>query len=161
MDLTIIDQIVEKHGNNRADLIAILQDTQDQLNYLPSEALVHISNRLNVPLVDIYGICTFYKSFSLKPRGKNCVTVCVGTACHVRGAQRIADEFQRRLNVKPGETTEDKQITFETVNCLGCCALGPITVVNGEYQGHMNTKNAASILNSLKIKSGKRKKREK
>jgi len=108
--------------------------------------LTYIAQKLNLPLIDVFEVATFYKSFSLKPRGRHLITVCLGTACHVRGGQRVLEEIERRINVKPGETSEDKQFTLETVNCLGCCAIGPIVVIDGEYYGQMNTRKVASLL---------------
>jgi len=101
---------------------------------------------LEIPLIDVYGVATFYKSFSLKPRGKHLITACLGTACHVRGGPRIVDELQRKLKIKPGETTDDGEYTLETVNCLGCCAIGPIVVKDGIYHGQMNPQRVDSLL---------------
>jgi len=104
------------------------------------------SEGLEIPLIDVYGVATFYKSFSLKPRGKHLITACLGTACHVRGGPRIVDELQRKLKIKPGETTDDGEYTLETVNCLGCCAIGPIVVKDGIYHGQMNPQRVDSLL---------------
>ena len=146
VDLRKVGAIVDRYKGEGGALIAILQDVQDEYNYLPADALRSVAEKLNVPLINVYGIATFYKSFSLKPRGKHLVTVCLGTACHVRGAKRILAEVQKKLNVKRGETTEDKMFTLETVNCLGACALGPIMVVDGEYFGQMSTRKVDSVL---------------
>ena len=127
-------KIIETHGQgNQAGIISILEDIQAEYSYLPEEALRIVSEETGRSLVDIYGVATFYKAFSLKPRGKHLVSVCLGTACHVRGGQAIASEFLRQLGIKPGETTADRLITLDTVNCLGACALGPIVVVDGHY----------------------------
>lgn len=141
-----VDEIIERYGNEEANLIPILQDVQKEYNWLPQDMLTYIAQKLNLSLVDLFGVATFYKSFSLKPRGKHLITVCLGTACHVRGGPRILREIERRINIDPGETTEDKQFTLETVNCLGCCAIGPIVVIDGEYYGQMNTKKVVSLL---------------
>jgi len=128
-----IISIVDKHNGKEGSIIAILERIQSQYSYLPKEALEIVAERTGKPLIDIYGVATFYKSFSLKPRGKHLISVCLGTACHVRGGPAIAEEFETQLNIKSGETTPDKEITLETVNCLGACALGPIAVVDGRY----------------------------
>lgn len=150
MDLEKIDRIIEDHKADKSELISILQDAQAEYNWLPQDVLTHISNRLDVPLIDVFSIATFYKSFSLKPRGKHLITICLGTACHVRGGPRILDEIQRKLKIDVGETTKDKKFTLETVRCLGCCALGPIVTVDGEYHGQMTTKKVGPILKRYK-----------
>jgi NADH-quinone oxidoreductase subunit E len=142
----LLDSVINKYGTRREVLVSILQDIQSHLNWLPEEVLAYISERLNIPLIDVYGVATFYRSFSLKPRGKHIVTVCLGTACHVRGGQRIVAEIERRYSVKPGETTEDQEFTLETVNCLGCCAIGPIVVIDGEYHGEVSTRKAITLV---------------
>ena len=133
MTAEYVSSVVEKYAGARGGLIAILQDIQARYGYLPAEALRTVAEKTGRPLVDIYGVATFYRSFSLRPRGKHVCSVCLGTACHVRGGAVIAEEFGRELNVKPGETTADREFTLETVNCLGACALGPIVVVDGHY----------------------------
>jgi NADH-quinone oxidoreductase subunit E len=146
VDLQKVSAIVDKYRGAGGALIAILQDVQVEYNYLPAEALKSVAERLNTPLISVYGIATFYKAFSLTPRGKHLITVCLGTACHVRGTKRILGEVQKRLGVKRGETTEDKQFTLETVNCLGCCAIGPVMVVDGDYFGQTTTAKVEPIL---------------
>lgn len=146
VDLKQVEGIIDKYRGEGGALIAILQDVQAEYNYLPPGALKSVAEKLNVPLISVYGIATFYKAFSLKPRGKHLVTICLGTACHVRGAKWILGEVQKKLNVKRGETTEDKMFTLETVNCLGACALGPIMVVDGEYHGQMAIRKVDSVL---------------
>lgn len=128
-----IAEIVEQHAGSRGGLIAILQDIQARYGYLPVDALRAVAEKTGRPLVDIYGVATFYRSFSLEPRGKHVCSVCLGTACHVRGGPAVAEEFERRLGVRRGQTTADREFTLETVNCLGACALGPIVVVDGHY----------------------------
>jgi len=128
-----VSGIVGKHSGKRGGLIAVLQDIQSRCGYLPADALKTIAAQTGRPLVDVYGVATFYRSFSLKPRGKHVCSVCLGTACHVRGGPVIAGEFARELGVEPGSTTPDSEFTLETVNCLGACALGPIVVVDGHY----------------------------
>lgn len=126
----LVEGLIAKHNSL---LIAILEEVQKYYNYLPENVLREVSSQLKIPMIEIYGVASFYKAFSLKPRGKHLISACLGTACHVRGAKSVIAEFERQLSVKPGETTPDKEFTFETVNCLGACALGPIVVVDGEY----------------------------
>ena len=145
---------IRKYGAKKEALIPILQDIQSDLNWLPEETLKVVAERLEVSLMEVYGVATFYRTFSLKPRGKHIVTVCVGTACHVRGGQRMVDQISRELDISPGETTQDMNFTLETVNCLGCCAIGPIVVVDGEYYGEMTTRKVKSVLDKYRITSG-------
>lgn len=128
-----IQAIIDKHSGQRGELIAILEDIQSKYSYLPEAALKEVAGRTGRSLVDIYGVATFYRWFSLKPRGEHLCCVCLGTACHVRGGPVIADEFGRELGIRAGENTPDGEFTLETVNCLGACALGPIVVVDGHY----------------------------
>ena len=125
--------IVHKYNSERSGLIAMLQEIQTECGYLPEKALRTIGKELNCSLGDVYGVATFYHSFSLKPRGKHHIRVCLGTACHVRGAQRIVEEFEKQLDIKPGMTTANKNFSLETVNCLGACALGPVVVIGKTY----------------------------
>ncbi len=148
------ESILDRYDRNPAQLIPILQDVQTEENYLPREILEQISEKLDIPLVRIYAVATFYKAFSLKPRGKHIIQVCMGTACHVRGGARILDKMVRDLGIGPGETTRDMGFTLETVNCLGACALGPIVVVDGEYHGQMNPPKWDKIYKTLKKAEG-------
>ena len=141
-----IQAIVEKHGGQRGELISILEDIQSKYSYLPEDALRAVADQTGRSLVDIYGVATFYSWFSLKPRGKHLVSCCQGTACHVRGAPRVAEELERQLKVKPGSTTPDREFTFETVNCLGACALGPIVVADGRYHPNVSAGKVKSLL---------------
>lgn len=125
--------IVERHNQDRGGLIAVLEDIQAECSYLPENALRIVSERTRYSLVDVYGVATFYRSFSLRPRGRHLVCACLGTACHVRGAPRIVQELEKQLRIKSGETTADREFTLETVNCLGACALGPVVVIDGQY----------------------------
>ena len=143
-----LDEIVEINGGSRAGIISILQEIQSINNYLPEDSLCYISEKLKMPLIDLYSIASFYKAFSLTPRGKNIINVCLGTACHVRGAVPILEEIERKLDIKPGETTEDKEFTLETVNCLGACALGPIVVIGENYHGNTSIQQVEEILSS-------------
>ncbi len=133
IDPQTVRSIIEKHEGQRGALISILEDIQASYNYLPKEALQHVANETGYSMVDIYGVATFYTKFSLEPRGKHLASVCLGTACHVRGAPRVLEKFESSLGVKAGQTTADKEFTLTTVNCLGACALGPVAVVDGEY----------------------------
>jgi len=143
---TRVRSIIDKHRAQKKALIAILQDVQAEYSYLPKEALRLISRLLDIPLIDILGVATFYRAFSLKPRGRHVATVCLGTACHVRGGPRILAEFERILNIRTGETTADKEFTLETVNCLGCCAIGPVVVVDGDYHAQTSIRRVEPIL---------------
>ncbi len=146
IELTKVDAIISKHGADRHALISLLLDVQDQFYYLPQEALKRVAEKVGLPSIQVYQVARFYKAFSLKPRGKHLLTVCLGTACHVRGGGRIADQIGRLLSVKPGDTTKDRLFTLQTVNCLGCCALGPVLVVDGTYYGKMAATKIGKIL---------------
>lgn len=145
-NLKHIKSIVKQHQDQKAGLVGILQDVQNEYNYLPKEAIVCIAEEANIPLSQIYSLVTFYKTFSLKPRGKYLISLCMGTACHVRGTERILDELERILKIKSGQTSLDARFSLETVNCLGACALGPLMVINGEYYSKMNARKINSIL---------------
>ena len=141
-----VRSFIAKYNNEKKALISILQAIQADCNYLPQDALKIVSETLCIPLIDIIGVATFYRSFSLEPRGKHLVTVCMGTACHVRGGLKILDEFERKLKIEPGQTTKDGQFTLETVACLGCCAIGPVVVVDSKYYAQTTIRNVGSIL---------------
>ena len=147
-----IESLIKKHSNQRKALMPILRDIQEEYNYLPQEALILVSESLNIPLIDIVEVATFYRAFSLEPRGKHTVTVCLGTACHVRGAPKVLEEFERKLNIKAAHTTEDKEFTLETVNCFGCCAIGPLVVVDRDYYAQTNIRKVDSILKNYRKK---------
>ncbi len=155
-----VDEIVDRYKSQITGSVGILQDIQNRYNYLPKEALVHTAKRLNVPLSQVYSLATFYKTFSLRPRGKHLISVCMGTACHVRGAFRILERLQKTLNIKPGQTSRDLQFSLETVNCLGACALGPLMVIDGEYFGKMSARRVESIIKRYKKSSGSQKNQE-
>ncbi|NOR15820.1 MAG: NADH-quinone oxidoreductase subunit NuoE [Candidatus Aminicenantes bacterium] len=144
-----MDTILKEFQSDQKDLIHILHKVQSELGYIPPEAISAISRHLKISESEIYGVLTFYKAFSLKPKGKHVVTICMGTACHVRGAPRILDEFERRLDIEAGQTSVDNQFTLETVNCVGACALGPIAIVDGEYHGQLKTNQIEKILSPL------------
>ena len=143
-----VKTILDRYQNDRGLLVSILQDVQAEYNYLPREVLEEVGQGLDIPLSQVFGVATFFKAFSLKPRGRHLINVCLGTACHVRGAVRVLEEVERELGIKPGETTGDLKYTLETVNCVGACALGPIVVVDGEYSGEMRTNKVRPVLES-------------
>ena len=138
-------ETIEQKGAD-VSLISILDVIQGRYRYLPQEAMILVSERLGVPLSQVYSVATFYHAFSLVPRGKHTVSVCTGTACHVRGAVQVLDRLETKLGVGPGGTTRDRQFTLETVNCLGCCALGPVVVLDGDYEGQMTTKKVDKLM---------------
>lgn len=144
-----IVKIVKKHRGELGDVISILHDIQFQFRYLPEETLRIVAEETKRPLTDIYGVATFYKSFSLKPRGKHLISACLGTACHVRGGHRIAEEFEKQLQIKAGETTSDKEFSLETVHCLGACALGPVVVADGHYFPKVTTSDVQPLLEKV------------
>jgi NADH-quinone oxidoreductase subunit E len=146
VDLAAVDRILRAHEHSRGTLIAILTEIQRECSYLPRVALEMVAERLGMPFSRVFGVSTFYKAFSLEPRGRCVVQVCMGTACHVRGAQRILEEFQRVIGVGPGMTTEDRLFTLETVNCVGACALGPVAVVDGRYHGNLTLAGVTKLV---------------
>ncbi len=153
-----VEEIILEYGSSRDSLISILQDVQSEYQYLPESILKLVARKLGLPLIQVYGVATFFKAFSLKPRGKHLLSVCLGTACHVRGAPAVLDEVERKLCIEPGETSEDMQFTLETVNCLGACALGPIMVMDGEYHGQMVPGKVQATINRYKKSPRGRKK---
>ena len=155
MNSTDILRIMEKHTEGKGRLVAILEEIQDEYGYLPEESLRIVSDETGRSLVDVYGVATFYRSFSLKPRGKHLIYACLGTACHVRGAPRIVEELERQLGIKAGQTTKDKEFTLETVNCLGACALGPVVVINGHYFSQVRKSRISQLLDDARNGFGK------
>lgn len=148
-ELDRLERIMVKYSSSapaQEMLIQILQDINSEYNYLPEHALRYVSEKLEVPLTQVYHVASFYTAFSLEPRGKHLIRVCMGTACHARGAPRVLEELERRLGIKAGETTKDLQFTLETVNCLGCCALGPVVVVGNDYHAAMVPGKVDSLL---------------
>lgn len=145
-----VDSLIENYADKKELLISLLQDIQTEFNYLPQDVLLMVSQKLDIPLSQVYSVATFFKAFSLKPRGRHLVTVCVGTACHVRGAQRMVDKLGRDYDLRPGGTTENSRFTLETVNCLGCCALGPVVVVDGKYESQMKADKLDRVLRKCK-----------
>jgi len=149
IDETFIDESIKKHGNF---LISILQDIQKSYKYLPEEFLIKVAEKLQIPLIDVYGVATFYQLFSLIPKGEHIIVVCLGTACYIRGGIKIVDVLIKELDIKPGETTKDNKFTLETVNCLGCCAIGPVMVIDNKIYRTLTTNKLRKILNKLRKK---------
>ena len=145
-DIENVEAIVDRYDGRRNAVISILLDVQAEYRYLPRHALKYVARRLDISFSRLYSIATFYKAFSLTPVGKHTITICLGTACHVRGGARIAETLSRELGIEPGETTEDMEFTLETVNCLGACALGPVVVTDGRYHGNMTTGKTIKLL---------------
>ncbi|MCX6012926.1 MAG: NAD(P)H-dependent oxidoreductase subunit E [Chloroflexi bacterium] len=141
-----VEAIVDKYVGRKELLISLLQDIQAEFNYLPKDVLVIVSDKLSIPLSQVFSVATFFKSFNLQPIGRHKITICLGTACHVRGAQRLVDKIGRDYSLKCGETTKDFRFTLETVNCLGCCALGPVVVVDGKYESKVNSEKLGSVI---------------
>jgi len=139
-------EVVERHGGRRGAVIAMLEEIQAKYGYLPPRALQVVAESTDSSMVDVYAVATFYKAFSLQPRGRHLVSACLGTACHVRGGPAVAQEFERRLGLRAGETTSDREFTLETVNCLGACALGPVVVVDGHYFSKVSPVNVKEII---------------
>ena len=145
-DIAKAEAIVEKYGCAKRKLISILQDIQAEYRYLPRNAIKLVASRLGINEIEVFGVATFFKGFTLEPRGEHLVSLCLGTACHVRRAQSILREVTRLLGIKPGRTTKDRKFSLETVNCLGACAIGPVVVIDGEYNGHMSVKKLRDLL---------------
>jgi NADH-quinone oxidoreductase subunit E len=141
-----VESILDNYQRDKGMLVSILQDIQAEYNYLPKEALVELSQTLGAPLSQVYSVATFFKAFSLEPRGRHLINVCLGTACHVRGAVRVLEAIERELDIKASKTTKDLKFTLETVNCVGCCALGPVVIIDGEYYGQMKTDKVRALL---------------
>jgi len=153
MDVSMAElyDLINREARDDAALIAVLESVQAKYRYLPFEALVLASERLGVPLSQAFSVATFYHAFSLRPKGKHCLHVCMGTACHVRGSPQVLDRLQTKLGVQPGGTTRDRMFTLETVNCLGACALGPIVVTDGEYSGQMTPQRVDTMLKRIRV----------
>lgn len=151
-EISEIMSIIEKHPAEKKSLIPLLQDIQAKYNYLPGIVLTTLSNILSISLIDIISVASFYNAFSLTPRGNHVFTICMGTACHVRGAPQILDEFKRKLGIDVEETTSDNMFTLETVNCLGACALGPIAVIDGNYHGQMKIRKVDKLIQQYRPK---------
>ncbi len=140
--------LITKYNDESGTVIGLLQDIHEAYGFLPEEILNQVSTEIEVPLSTLYSLATFYSSFRLEPMGKHHICTCVGTACHVKGAPFVVETLERELGIKAGETTPDGEYTFDTVNCLGACALAPLVVVDGEYHGRMDQKKAQKLLNA-------------
>ena len=150
MEAALIDGILDQHGRDPSAIIAVLQDMQEEVNYLPEGALRYVAEQLGISASKVYSLATFYRAFSLEPRGKHLIYVCTGTACHVRGAVKAIDALEREIGIRAGETDEQLEFTLETVNCVGACALGPVVVVDGEYHGQMTGAKAVRLVKKLR-----------
>ena len=145
-EFDVVDSTVEKYQKKPSALISILQDIQEVIGYLPPDVLKRVAEGMDIPLPQIYGVATFYKSLNLAPQGRHIITLCVGTACHVRGADKVLAEISELLEIEAGETTEDGEFTLRVANCLGACAIGPVMVVDGKYYGKMSASKAKKLL---------------
>jgi len=150
MNSSEIDAIVKQHGGKESSILPILQDIQSKEKYLPKETLEQVSQKTGIPLTQIFRIATFYNALSIKPRGRHKVDVCLGTACHVRGADKIIDKLKRDLSIAVGETTKDKRFTLESVRCVGCCSLGPVAVIDGNVYGRLAQDKLPGLLKEYK-----------
>jgi len=146
----VVDSALHKHRHERAPLITVLQVVNHDLGYLPMDVLRYVSRKTRIPLVRVYHVATFYKAFSLTPRGKHIIKVCMGTACHVRGAPRVLESLKGHLNIEPGQTTADGKFTLETVNCLGTCAMAPVVVTDAKYNASMSPGKIDRLIKSFK-----------
>lgn len=145
-----MDKILQEFSRNQKELVPILHRIQTEFGYIPPESLSKIADHLKISESEIFGVLTFYKAFRLVPKGKHMVTVCMGTACHVRGGPQILDEIERDLEIRSGETAEDGLFSLESVNCLGCCAIGPLVVVDGKYYSHISVQKVGKLLKNYK-----------
>jgi len=146
MELATIEGIIRQHGADKAAIIAMLQDIQHEYTYLPQDVLVHLTHTLGVPLSRAYSLATFYRAFSLKPKGRHAIAVCLGTACHVKAAGKILEKFERLLNIKTGQTTPDLNFGLEQVRCLGCCGLAPVVTVGQDLYGKVTLTRVDQIV---------------
>jgi NADH:ubiquinone oxidoreductase subunit E len=154
-DLKKVDAVLDEAAGQRGMLIAVLQRVQEKIGFLPDDAMKMIAERLSLSLNNVYGVASFYKHFHFKPRGKNIVKVCMGTACHVRGARSVLTEMEQQLGIKEGETTKDLSVTLETVGCVGCCALAPVVTINDkDLFGELTPRMVDDIINSVRSEHG-------
>jgi NADH-quinone oxidoreductase subunit E len=150
MESSEIDKIIKQYGKKESAILAILQDIQTKEKYLPKEVMEQVSQKMRIPMTNIFRIATFYNALSIKPRGRHKIDVCLGTACHVRGGTKIIDKLSRDLGIQVGETTKDKQFTLESVRCVGCCSLGPVMVVDGNVFGRLTQAKVPGLLKEFK-----------
>lgn len=146
----LIDRIIEHHKDEKGALIPVLHEAQESLGYLPEDVQAYIAEKLNVHLSEVYGVVSFYSLFSTVPKGKYKISICLGTACYVKGSGDILEEFEKQLGVKVGQTTDDGEFTLEGCRCLGCCGLAPVLMVNDNVHGRLTTKEVSGIINKYK-----------
>jgi len=147
IDYIELDSIIEKQfSNDKENLIMMLQAIQKTYNYLPQPALDYLAVKIGIPYSKIYGVATFYSTFSLEPRGRNIISICLGTACHVRGAERVHERIEEKLGISDGQTTEDRRFTLESVRCIGCCSLGPVVKINEDMHARLPTDQVGKVL---------------
>jgi NADH-quinone oxidoreductase subunit E len=151
-DCDRIDAVVQSYSAERSALIAILQEIEDMYGYLPAWALKRVSERLDVPLIQVYGVASFYDAFHLTPRGKNLIRVCLGTACYLRGSGRVLETLEKELGIKDGETTPDLEFSLQSVRCLGACALAPVMVIGDRYFDKITPAKVSRVLNQVRGK---------
>jgi NADH:ubiquinone oxidoreductase subunit E len=150
MSSEVLEKILKDRRSQPPQLVEVLQDVQEAFGYVPQEAMTAVARELGVPLIEVCRVAHFYKAFSLRPRGRHVITVCMGTACHVRGAPRMLDQVRGELGIAPGQTTPDRMFTLERVNCLGACALGPVVVLDGKYHAKMTPGKLRELLESVR-----------
>lgn len=141
-----IDALFSQYRGNPNGLIVVMAGIQEAYGYLPKEQLIRVAEELNVPLTDVYGVATFYAAFSLRPRGRHSINLCLGTACYVKGAPEVQDAIEKELRIKAGQTTEDRRFTFDVVRCLGACGIAPVMTVDGEVHARMTPEQVAEVL---------------
>ena len=141
-----VRKVLETYQQDKSALIDILHDTQSEIGYLPEAALKEISASLGVALSKVYSVATFFKAFSLTPRGRHLINVCMGTACHVRGSDKVLEQLEKELGIKTGGNTPDLKFTLETVNCVGACALGPMVIIGDDYHGEMTPEKVSEVI---------------
>jgi NADH-quinone oxidoreductase subunit E len=154
MEISALDKLCDRYRDEEGAIVELLQTIQTEEQYLPREALERVASNLEIPVSQLYGLATFYRAFSLKPRGKHQVLCCTGTACHVRGAKRVVDHFERVLGISVGDTTADGLFSLHTVNCLGACAVAPVAVVDGKTYGEMTAAKVDKLLDQYRNGSG-------
>lgn len=150
MENSGVDTIIKQYKGKESAVLAILQDIQSKKRYLPKEILEEVSQKMQIPVTHIFRLATFYNALSIKPRGRHKIDVCLGTACHVRGGNKIIDRMKRDLGIPVGETTKDKRFTLESVRCVGCCSLGPVAVIDGEVYGRLTQDKIPALLKEFK-----------
>jgi len=152
VEVEVIDKVMAEHNRDKRAIVSMLQDIQDKYYYLPEDTLAYLSSSMEVPMSLLYGFATFYRTFSLEPRGKHPISVCLGTACHVRGAGRIIEKIEREIDIKLGETSPDLSFSLDEVHCLGCCGLAPVVTVGDDLYGKVTLTKIPGILKKYKIR---------